>query len=101
MKIIIVLLLVLFSLLELNAQDEKIKWLNGTVLSTKGKPVKRARIYLDSVKTKIKTNKKGEFRIGLKPSNKTLSAYSWDYGVETRKYNGEDSLVIVFQKKKT
>ena len=98
MRIVIILVLVLCNLGELTAQDDEIQWVNGKVLSDKGTPLKRAIIYLDSVKTKIKTNKKGEFRIGLKPLNKTISAYSWNHGVKTMKYNGEDSIAIVFPK---
>lgn len=92
-------LLVLWSI-QIDAQKSKqtVKWVEGTVLNSKRKPVKRAIIYLDSVKTKIKTNKKGQFRIGLKPSNRTVSAYSWNYGIETITYQDDADILIVFPK---
>jgi len=83
---------------QINAQKAKqeIRWVNGTVFNSEQKPVKKAIIYLDSVKTKVKTNKKGQFRIGLKSSNKTISAYSWNYGIVTKNYEGDDGMLIVF-----
>lgn len=79
----------------------KITWVNGTVFNADGEPIKKAVIYLDSMKTKIKTNQKGQFKVGLKPNNKTISAYSWNYGIETIVYSGHEELVIVFPKEKT
>lgn len=85
---------------QINAQEtkQKIQWVHGTVLNSEQKPVKRATIYLDSTKTKIKTNKKGQFKISLKSTNKTISAYSWKYGIETKSYQGDDAISIVFSK---
>lgn len=84
--------------MHINAQKakQKIQWVTGTVLNAEQKPVKKARIYLDSVKTKIKTNKKGQFKIGLKPANKTISAYSWNYGIVTKNYEGDNGMLIIF-----
>ncbi len=100
MRIFTALLFFVLCFSQINAQKEtpRIQWVEGTVLNSEQKPVKRAIIYLDSVKTKIKTDKKGQFKIGLKPDNKTISAFSWNYGVETRLFEGEDKMVIVFPK---
>lgn len=98
MKIFTVLLFFVLCSSQINAQKEtpRIQWVNGTVLNSEQEPVKRAIIYLDSVKTKIKTDKKGQFKIGLKPTNKTISAYSWNYGIVTKKYQGDNGMLIVF-----
>src|SRR6056297_891829 len=98
MRIFTALLFFVLCFSQIHAQKEtpRIQWVNGTVLNSDQEPVKKAIIYLDSVKTKIKTNKKGEFKIGLKPSNKTISAFSWNYGIETKVFQGEDTMVIVF-----
>lgn len=103
MRIFTVFLIIIFSSLQLCAQEEKqrIQWVNGTVLSAEQTPVKRAIIYLDSVKTKIKTDKQGKFKIGLKPSNKTLSAYSWNYGIVTKNYEGDNGMLLVFPESET
>jgi hypothetical protein len=98
MKILITFVLIVCYTAQINAQKKEIQWVNGTVLNADQQPVKKAVIYLDSVKTKIKTNKKGEFRIGLKSSNKTISAYSWNYGIVTKNYQGDDGMLIVFPK---
>lgn len=100
MKLFSAFVLLLFWSVQIDAQKtkESVKWIDGTVLNSERKPVKRAIIYLDSVKTKIKTNKKGQFRIRLKESNKTVSAYSWNYGIKTNNYDGESDILIVFPK---
>ncbi len=96
MKILITFVLMVCFSAQIKAQKKEIQWVNGTVLNSDQQPVKKAIIYLDSVKTKIKTNKKGEFRIGLKSSNKTISAYSWNYGIVTKNYEGDNGMLIVF-----
>lgn len=78
--------------------SQEIKWLTGTVLNSKQEPVRKAIIYLDSVKTKTKTDKKGRFEIGLRPETKFISAYSQDYGVETIPNQGNDAVLIIFSK---
>ncbi len=100
MRTLVVFFFIVFCTVRVSGQESKqrIKWLTGTVLNSKQQPVKKAIIYLDSVKTKIKTDKKGQFKIGLKPDNKYISAYSWNYGIETIAYEGGDELVIVFPK---
>jgi TonB-dependent SusC/RagA subfamily outer membrane receptor len=98
MKILVTFVLFVCYTAQINAQKEEIQWVNGTVLNADQQPVKKAVIYLDSVKTKTKTNKKGEFRIGLKSSNKTISAYSWNYGIITKSYQGDDGMLLVFPK---
>lgn len=91
--------LTLFSNLLLSQKTEpRIKWVEGTVLNADREPIKKAVIYLDSMKTKIKTDKKGRFKIGLKPDNEFISAYSWKYGVQTKAYNGTNEMLLVFPK---
>jgi hypothetical protein len=103
MKIFIILVFLGIGSFQSNAQKEtpRIQWVNGTVLNSEQEPVKRAIIYLDSVKTKIKTNKKGEFKIGMKPDNKTISAFSWNYGIVTKLYDGNNGMLIVFPESKS
>jgi len=94
-----IVLLISFNLLMAQQTKPRISWVNGIVLNANREPVKKAVIYLDSIKTKIKTNKKGQFRIGLKPNNKTVSAYAWRYGIHTVVLDGEiEEMLIVFPK---
>ena len=98
MRTLILFTTIFLSANSLLAQKTKprITWVNGTVLNVDRKPVKKAVIYLDSTKTKIKTDKKGEFKIGLKPENKIISAYAWKYGVQSVNFNGQTDLTLVF-----
>ncbi|WP_339653422.1 TonB-dependent receptor plug domain-containing protein [uncultured Maribacter sp.] len=78
--------------------DDKITWLTGTVLNSQQEPIKKAIIYLDSVKTKTTTDKKGRFEIGLRSNTKYISAYSQNYGIETIPFQGNTTVLLVFSK---
>lgn len=78
--------------------NQEVTWLTGTVLNSQQEPIKKATIYLDSVKTKTTTDKKGRFEIGLQPNTKFISAYSKNYGIKTVPYQGDNGILIVFTK---
>lgn len=98
MKSYVIIFLFLCFTIEGRSQtsDQKVVWLTGTVLNSEQEPVKKATIYLDSVKTKTTTDKKGRFEIGIKPNTKFISAYFKDYGVETIAYQGNNGVLITF-----
>lgn len=77
---------------------EKDILVNGTVTDAENKPIKGVYIYVDSAKTRVKTNRKGQFKMILKPSNKEISAYSEFSGMQTMAYAGETELNFVFPK---
>jgi len=92
------LLIFFCCVLNINAQntDEKITWLTGTVLNTEQEPVKKAVIFVDSVMSKTKTDKKGRLEIGIKEGTKFISAYSKAYGIKTVPYQGDNGILITF-----
>ena len=62
--------------------------IEGTVVDAEDKPIKGVSIYIDSVKTRVKTNRMGEFKIMLEPSTKEVSAFSKFYGMQTLSFAG-------------
>lgn len=70
----------------------------GTVMDAEEKPLKGVAIYVDSAKTRVKTNRKGQFKLMLAPSTKEVSAYSEFSGMQTMAYAGETELNFVFPK---
>ena len=70
----------------------------GIVTDSENNPIKGANIYIDSVKTRIKTNKKGSFNVKLLLSNKLLTVFSRNHGMLNKNYNGEQNVNFVFPK---
>ncbi len=66
--------------------------LKGTVTDFNNEPVKGAYVYVDSAKTRTKTNKKGLFKIKIKPETNILTVFSEDYGIVSVDFNGEKEL---------
>lgn len=93
---IILLTLFLIPLISL-AQKEQI--ITGVVVDTSNKPVKNAIIYVDNIKqSKIKTNRKGKFKLKLRKTPKLISAFSLDNGYEAIGYKQGSSPKIQFTK---
>ena len=77
---------------------EKEILVTGTATDAENKPIKGVVIYVDSAKTRVKTNRKGEFKMMIKPSSKEVSAYSEFSGMQTMAYAGERQLNFIFPK---
>lgn len=72
----------------------------GIVMDVHGLPVKGAVLYKDSVKTFVRTNKKGVFKTKVPKNTETLSIYSQEHGMATLFYTGERRLKFKFPKEK-
>lgn len=68
----------------------------GTVTDVSGKPLKGVMVFVDSIKTKSKTNKKGIYRIKLSPDTKILTVYSPDLGVLSMNYTGQTNIGFTY-----
>jgi len=82
------------------AQEKAVKkiMVTGTITDSENKPVNGAHIYVDSVKTKVKTNKKGYYKIKLHSKTKLLTVFSVNHGMLNFNYNGEQNLNFMFSK---
>ena len=97
------LLIFLFFLSSVNsiiAQEKtsKIIVVHGSVTDSENSPIKGAIIYFDSVKTRIRTNKKGYYKVKLLLTNKLLTVFSRKHGMLNRNYSGEQIVNLVFPK---
>lgn len=82
-------------------QNDKIEWITGSVLNSEQEPVKKAVIFVDSVRTRIKTDKKGKFEIGISSKTSAITAYSENFGITTIPYQGNTEVLLVFSKSDT
>ena len=73
-----------------------LKTLEGHTSTVKGKvtdndknEIKNAMIFVDMIKTDVKSNKKGDYKIKIAPKEELLTVYHPRYGFINWKYNGE------------
>ena len=96
-KLLLPLVLVSTSILSAQKNQDSIVHVKGTVLDSDGELVKKAIIYVDSVKTFIKTNKRGFYSIEVPSDTKQLMVFSSKYGMVAGNLEG-DELNFQFQK---
>lgn len=75
-KVVIVLFSVFFTVVGYTQNT-----ISGIVTNNKDKPVARAQIYLDSINSGVKTNKKGEYSVVVKDNVKTINVFSYRHGL--------------------
>lgn len=68
----------------------------GRVTDANEVPVRDAAIYIDSVRTNIKTNRKGKFSICLPKAAQMISVFSVSNGLLEEPYNYESELQFTF-----
>lgn len=96
-KLLIALVFISTSVLSAQDNRDSLIHVKGTVLDSKGEPVKKAIIYVDSVKTFIKTNKRGFYTIDVPSDTRQMMAFSSKYGMVAGNLEG-DELNFQFQK---
>lgn len=72
------------------------KTITGTVKDFNNKPLRGVYLYVDSVQTKTRTNKKGQYKLKIKPSTKIITAYSPNHGILSLSYSGEKKVSFAF-----
>jgi len=91
-------LILLFSTFAIFAQDKDNSRIevNGLVTDFEGNPVKKAAIFVDSMRTQIKTNRKGRFKMRIKIGTESIMAFSPKYGFVHHAYTGKKECNFVF-----
>jgi len=91
-------LILLFSTFAIFAQkknDSRIE-VTGLVTDFEGKPVKKVAIFVDSMRTQIKTNRKGRFKMRIKIGTESIMAFSPNYGFVHQDYTNKKECNFVF-----
>jgi len=92
MKFYKTVFLLLLVIININAQ----KKITGKVVDSKHNPVVNAKIYLDSVFSKVVTNRDGNFEVLLPEKTMNITINSKKHGVLSSKYNNEDTMNFMF-----
>jgi len=72
------------------------KTLSGKVMNSASQPIAKAKIFLDSINSKVETNKKGEFKVELPEKVNTINIYSNEYGLLSSKFNDETVMNFMY-----
>ncbi len=77
--------------------------LMGTIKNSKSKPVSKALVYLDSINSGVKTDKKGFYSVELPTGTKVINVYSYKYGLLSSTVENQKVINFVYldAKKKT
>lgn len=96
-KTIILSLAAIFIALPLSSQEanEKSKKVAGQIVTHTGDPVKGAMIFVDGKLTGTKSNRKGNYRIRIRPGSETIAVLSESRGSEEALYLGQDTINFV------
>lgn len=76
--------------------DQKMQ--TGVVTDFNGQPIKRVVLYVDSVKTKRRTNSKGKFKIIIPEQTKSITFFHPAYGKIDVAYSDDSFLNVQFPK---
>lgn len=99
-KVFLAFTLVLICLTPVTAQKKSSKKIQvtGMVTDHNGSPIKRAVIYVDSVKTFSRTNKKGYYKVRIRPETKHFMVFSAKHGMYgSIAYDGSKELNFQFK----
>lgn len=66
--------------------------LKGKVVDFNNKPIAKAKIYLDSTYSNVKTNKEGEFEVLLPENVKTINVVSKNHELSSSEYTKESTM---------
>jgi len=69
----------------------------GMVMDMNGLPLKGVAVFVDSVKVKAKTNKKGVYKIKIDSDTKLLSVFSEKFGVLSMEYAGQKKISFLYK----
>lgn len=92
MKFYKIITLLLLFIVNINAQ----KKLTGKVVDHHNNPVVNAKIYLDTVFSKVVTNREGNFEVLLPEKLINITINSKEHGVLSSRYNDEDTMKFMF-----
>ncbi len=95
---VLLIYIFLFGCIQCYAQKSNIATikLSGLVTTANGEPIKNAVLYIDSVKTFVRTNKKGIYKTKVTKDIKTIMVYSAEHGVISRAYAGKAEMNFQF-----
>ncbi len=77
------------------------KTLSGKVMNSANEPIAKAKIFLDSINSKVVTNRKGEFEVSLPEKVNTINVYSNEYGLLSSKFNNETVMNFMYLESET
>lgn len=97
LKIALILFTICFNTNVFSQKKEKIK-ISGFIRDSLNKPIEDCVIFIDNIKQKKKSNKKGFYNLKLKEAPKKLMFYSYRHGITEIDYPNKSNINITFKK---
>jgi iron complex outermembrane receptor protein len=72
--------------------DSKLEQIKGRVITEDGSPVKGASLFVDGYPTNIRSDRQGNFSLGIRYDSDTVAVYSRSHGSEKTAYRGQDTI---------
>lgn len=85
---------------QMNAQEEKPKKIviTGTITDFNNEPLRGVYIYVDSLRTNVRTNKKGMYKLKTNSDLSMITVYSPEHGLMSTSYSGEKKISFKYSK---
>ena len=101
-RILIFVFFIFLSLSEVYAQsgNSKAVKIKGVVTDAGSFPIHKGYVFVDSLKTGFRTNKKGEYKLRIPSETNVLSIFSAEYGMQSVVYTGQKEIDFTFPKNK-
>ena len=95
---LLVILVILFTINNSIAQSKKIIKISGFVKDSLNKPIQNCAIFIDNIKQKKKTNRKGYYSLKLNKIPKKIMFYSIRYGLTEIDFPNKSKIDVTFKK---
>lgn len=93
---IVFLIGTLFAVSYAQTKSTKRVQVRGTVLDADGFPVHKGYVFVDSLNTGFRTNKKGQYKLRIPPGSDLISIFSEEHGIQSAVYLGDEQVDITF-----
>ena len=95
LSIIIIFSCVTINLSAQNSTSQTVE-LSGVIKDYNNTPLKGVQIFIDSINSKTKTDKKGFYKLNIKPNTKLVSAFSSKHGLIDIEYERQNKINFIF-----
>jgi TonB-dependent starch-binding outer membrane protein SusC len=97
-KIILALIFVILTVPSANAQKQSKIVITGVVVDEAQLPVSGASIFVDDTETMVKTNRRGEFKVKIKPGSKMVIAIKPEEGIAGKEIGDQTEFRLVLDR---
>ncbi len=96
---LILLCVLATSIVQAQQKSSQVNQITGFITDENNTPIKGVVFYVDSIKTRTKSNKKGFYKLKVGHEVGAIAAYAPDYGIYSLNFDGQEELNFSFPSK--